>query len=252
MLFTSLPASRTKLPTAPLARKTPDGGRVIRARLRCLLPVRRRGPKFAVVLLAAGFAMAACGDFTESTSPMTDTASVAATLPPVSSPTKPTATDMTSAAPTTKMTSTRAAAAAAAPVPAGAAATATAKAPATTLAAANSPCSLVDREPIDILRDQRQLHRLAISDTFDSVACYAVMDMLTRGDWKPSFDIDPALCPGRRPTFAVADTVQLVIDIAWVSDVLAGPYELSVGVATSTRPNSAGGLRSLAVVVLCR
>ena len=246
MLFTSLPDSRTKVPTAPIARKTPDGGRVIRARSRCFLPVRRRSPKFVVVLLAAGFATAACGDFTQSTSPMADTASVAATLPPVSSPTKPTATDMTSAAPTTTMTSTRAAAAA--PVPAAA----TEPAPATTPAEGNSPCSLVDRQPIDILRDQRQLHRLAISDTFDSVACYAVMDMLSRGDWKPSFDIDPALCPGRRPTFAVADTVQLVIDIAWVADVLAGPYELPVGVATSTRPNSAGGLRSLAVVVLCR
>ena len=80
----------------------------------------------------------------------------------------------------------------------------------------------------------------------------AAVDMMNRSAWAPGFDLDPALCPGKEPTYAVADTVQQVVEIAWVSDLLASQYDRPVGVATATAINSAGGLRSLAVLVFCR
>jgi hypothetical protein len=122
----------------------------------------------------------------------------------------------------------------------------------TTIPELNSVCSRSARQPIDALRDQRQLRRLPISDDLDSVACFAAVDMLNRGAWQPSFVLDPQLCPGRTPAYAVGDTLEQVVDIAWVANVLAGPSTLPVGVATSTIQDSRGGLRSLVVVVLCR
>lgn len=197
------------------------------------LPLMRRRTSITLaVVLVSGLAPLACGDVDTPSSLRARSTRVAPTSPSSTLPVEPTTTTVRSAAPTTTATTTT---------------TTTA-----TLSELHAACSRVAREPIDALRDQRQLHRLAISDTFDTVACYAAVDMVNRSDWKPSFEIDPALCPGKQPAYAVADTLQQVVEIAWVSDVLAGPYDLPIGVATTTRVNSAGGWRSLAVVVFCR
>lgn len=190
---------------------------------------------FAVVL-ASGLSPLACdGVDTPSSLRAPSTSATSTTLQ-----VEPTTTVVRSAGPTTT-------------VPTSTTYTATATTTtAATLSEPNTACSRVAREPIDALRDQKQLHRLAISDTFDTVACYAAVDMVNRSDWKPGFELDPALCPGKQPVYAVADTLQQVVEIAWVSDVLAGPYDLPIGVATTTRMNSAGGWRSLAVVVFCK
>jgi hypothetical protein len=93
---------------------------------------------------------------------------------------------------------------------------------------------------------------LPIDDHFDGVACLVALDLLARGAWRPSFDLDPATCPQGQFTFAVADTVQEVVDMPWVSELIAGPRVLPVGIAVASNQPTSGAPRTIAVLVMCR
>lgn len=86
----------------------------------------------------------------------------------------------------------------------------------------------------------------------DNVACYLAGDLSARGAWRPLGQLDPNLCPGKETTFAVADTVDRLIEIAWVSNIIASDTNGPIGLATKTSTGSNGSGRSLAVLIVCK
>ncbi len=120
------------------------------------------------------------------------------------------------------------------------------------LAEIGMACSRTGRTPLERLRASRGRGPLTVSDDMDNVACYVAGDLSARGAWWPSFALDPNLCPGKETTFAVADTVDQLIEIAWVSNIIASDSSSPIGLATKFTSGSNGSGRLLAVLIVCK